>query len=226
GPAHARARSGDRTFTLIWLGTGAFIYYNTNILNRYLPSDELEELQARYEREYKQYEDLPQPRITAVAIEADLYPYERRVEVRGTLRVVNKTDQPITDIHVPGADTDVEVVVLDIPGATLTHHDEELDYRIFTLASPMQPGDGFDVKYDYRKHLRGFGNEATDTNIVANGTFINSFAFMPHFGYSDALELSEPNDRRKHGLPERLRMPKIDASTRARTHISARTRIG
>lgn len=208
--------------SLIWLGTGAYIVYNTNILNRYLPSDEQEQLQARYERDYKQYQALAQPRITAVEVAADLYPDERRVEVRGTLRLVNQTDQPISDIHVISFDPTVEVAALEIPGATQTHFDEPLGYRIFTLASPMRPGDSFEVKYDYRKHLRGFANNSADNSIVQNGTFFNSFTFRPHFGYSDTLELSDPNKRRKHGLPERLRMAKIDdMAARKNTYLAS-----
>ena len=207
--------------TLIWLGSGAFIYYNTNVLNTYLPSDEAEALQVRYETEYKQYEGLAQPRITGVEIEADLYPYERRVEVRGTLQVANETDEAIEAVHVTGFDPEVEVVALDIPGATLEHLDEAVGYRIYRLAAPMQPGDSFEVKYDYRKHLRGFGNSGNDTSIVANGTFFNSVAYMPHFGYERQLEISDPTTRREHDLPERPRMAKIDdQEARGNTYLA------
>src|SRR4029079_8991678 len=117
--------------------SGAYIFYNTNILNQYLPSDEQEELQARYEREYKQYEGLPQPRITAVEVEAEVYPYERRVEVRGTLHVVNKHDVAIDTLHVVSFDPRVEVASLEIPNSSLESFDEELGYRIFELNPPM-----------------------------------------------------------------------------------------
>jgi hypothetical protein len=218
-------------FTLLWIGSGAYILYNTNVLNRYLPSDEQEALQARYEREYKQYEGLAQPRITAVEIAADIYPDERRLEVRGTLRLVNESQEPITDIHVLCFDPDMEVAALELSNADsssrhsvaeLTHFDEELGYRIFTLAAPMQPGDSFDVEYDFRKHLRGFANGAPDNSIVQNGTFINSGTFMPHFGYSDQFELVDPDKRKDHDLPERPRMAKIDdMAARMNTYITS-----
>ncbi|PRP93651.1 ABC transporter permease/M1 family aminopeptidase [Enhygromyxa salina] len=207
---------------LVWLGAGGFIFYNTTVLNEYLPSDEVEELQVRYEQEFKQYESLPHPRITAVSIAADLYPKERRVEVRGTLHLVNKTEVPIDQLHVLSVDSQIEVAALEIPGATLHSHDEALGYRIYTLAKPMQPGEEFDVTYDFRKHLRGFGNQSNDSSIVANGSFFNSTSYMPHFGYSDQFEIADPNTRRDHDLPERLRMPKIDdAQARKNTYISS-----
>jgi len=212
----ARARLDKRrsaaiiAAVLVWLGAGGYIYYNTNVLNLYRPSDEQEALQARYEREYKQYEALPHPRISAVEVEVEVYPHERRVEVRGTLELVNKTDQAIEEIHVPSFDPEIEVVALDIPGAELASYDEELGYRIFSLGQAMAPGERWTVTYHYRKHLRGFGNQANDNAIVANGTFFNSFTYMPHFGYAERLELTDPNTRKEQDLPPRPRMAKID----------------
>lgn len=224
----ARARlTRGRTATivalsLLWLGSGAYIFYNTNILNRYMPSDEQEALQARYEREYKQYQGIAQPRITKVDVGADIFPSERRVVVRGTLQMVNQSDEPITDVHVLSYDPDVEVAALELPGAELTHTDEELGYRIYRLAKPMQPGDSFELKYEFRRHVRGFGNTAVDNSIVANGTFINSSIFMPHFGYTEDFELTDPDKRRKHELPERPRMAKIDdMAARMNTYITS-----
>ena len=224
--ARARLTRGRTTAiiiaTLVWLGSGAWIFYNTTILNEYRPSDEQEQLQVRYEREYKQYDGLIQPRITGVDIEADLYPEERRVEVRGTLQVVNKSDQVIDKLHVLSLDSDVEVAQLDIPNATLDSYDEPLGYRIFTLDPPLAPGAGFELNYTFRKHLRGFTNDTGDTAIVANGSFFNSFGYMPHFGYIKDFELSDPNDRRKHDLPERPRMAKIDdAAARMNNYITS-----
>ncbi|NVB36330.1 hypothetical protein G6O69_00710 [Pseudenhygromyxa sp. WMMC2535] len=207
--------------SLVWLGSGAFIYYNTNVLNTYLPSDAAEQRQVRYETEYKQYEGLAQPRVVGVEVEVDLYPYARRVEVRGTLQIVNESDEAIETLHVPSADPEVEIALLDIPGATLEHQDEVLGYRIYHLATPMQPGDQLEVKYDYRKHPRGFGNSANDNMLVANGTFFNSYAYMPYFGYARQYEIEDPTKRREYGLPERLRMPKIDDQlARQNTYLS------
>lgn len=196
--------------SLVWAGTGGFIFYNTNILNDYLPSDAQERLQARYERDYKQYQGLAQPRITAVEIDATIEPDQRRVAVRGTLRLVNKTQSPITDLHLLHLDPQVEVAQLELPGATQTHFDEELGYRILTLAPAMQPGDSLTLTYEFRKHLRGFGNESPDDSVVANGTFFNSSSFMPQLGYSEQFELEDPNTRREQDLPPRPRMAKID----------------
>ena len=69
-------------------------------VNEYLPSDVVLDRQARFEKEYRKYKDLPQPRITDVYADVDIYPAERRVAIRGRYQLVNKTAEPIRDLHV------------------------------------------------------------------------------------------------------------------------------
>src|SRR5471032_2868520 len=58
-------------------GSGAWIFYNTNVLNKYAASDVAMDRQARYEKLYRQYKDWPQPRVTDVSADVDIYPAER-----------------------------------------------------------------------------------------------------------------------------------------------------
>src|ERR1700739_4263865 len=58
---------------VLFVATGAYIYYNTHILNTYLSTFRIQEHRAQYELKYKQYQDLPQPRITDVRVNVDLY---------------------------------------------------------------------------------------------------------------------------------------------------------
>ena len=55
----------------------------------------------------------------------------------------------------------------------------------------------------------GFENQVTTPELVRNGTFFNNFDYFPHLGYAPGRELTDPNDRRKHELPERARMPEL-----------------
>ena len=44
----------------------SWYYYNAHVLNEYLDSKARRGIQANYERKFKQYENLPQPKVTAV----------------------------------------------------------------------------------------------------------------------------------------------------------------
>ena len=84
---------------LVFAALGCWIYYNTNVINRYIPGDVAKQQQADYEKLYRQYRELPQPKITDVKVDVDIYPHERKVDVRGHYVLANKTGRPITDLH-------------------------------------------------------------------------------------------------------------------------------
>ncbi len=53
-------------FAIIAIGAGSWYFYNAHILNEYLDSDARRRIQADYERNFKKYENLLQPKVTAV----------------------------------------------------------------------------------------------------------------------------------------------------------------
>ena len=79
---------------------GAFIFYNTNILNHYQTAHDQLERQANYEKKYKGLAADPQPKVTAVKLAVDLFPREEQVRARGTYTLVNKSGKPVDTIHV------------------------------------------------------------------------------------------------------------------------------
>ena len=191
---------------------GEFIFYNTAVVNEYRTGEEIRTLQADYEREYKQYRDLPQPRITAVEVDADLYPERRRADLRGTYTLLNKTDQPIPAVHFNLASTmDVRRLELDRP-ATETLRDTVLGYAILNLATPLAPGDSTVLTFDIAAQTEGFENSTSPGTVVGNGTFVNN-GVLPQVGYQPGSELADPGEREKEGLPYRERMAARDDST-------------
>src|SRR5690606_38019268 len=56
--------------------------------------------------------------------------------------------------------------------------------------------------------------------VVENGSFFNNGLF-PSFGYQQGVEITDRNDRRKRGLGEPTRMPKLeDEAARANTYLT------
>ncbi len=76
----ARRRFGPWQKTLaasafaVLVALGAFIVYNTNYLHIFRTRTGNEKLAVRYEHDYRKYLNAPQPRITAVSYQADIYP--------------------------------------------------------------------------------------------------------------------------------------------------------
>ncbi|HEX9163898.1 MAG TPA: M1 family aminopeptidase, partial [Thermoanaerobaculia bacterium] len=204
GPAVAAA-----VLTIAFVATGSFIYYNTNILNHYRTTDQLEKRQAMFEKKYKRYEFLPMPKITDAQANVDLYPERRALAIRGSYRLVNKTNAPINELHV-SMSPDVTSSHIEIPGAAVRSADTDLGYTIYRLNPPMLPGGVLPLRFTASVEHRGFVNGTSNTDLVANGSFINNFSYFPHLGYQGVNELEDRNKRKKYGLAPVQRLPKIN----------------
>lgn len=204
---------------LAWVGVGSYIYYNTNVINDYLPGDEQLDLQARYEREYAQYKDLEQPRVRAVRAEVDLHPESRSARIVGEYTLTNPHARPIGELHILML-RQIDLESIDLPGIELVKYDDPLGYRIYRLAEPLQPGATLKMGFVLSGAERGFGNSILQTQIVGNGSFIDSRVF-PQFGFEKRGQIVDRNERRKRDLGEVQRMAKLeDEHARANTYLT------
>ena len=94
-------------FLLMAVGSGAWFYYNTHVLNEYLTNKDRRVIQADYEREFKKYEHLPQPKIISVDTQIDIFPERRSFSGNGQFVLQNKSSEPIPQIHVTNAQQSV-----------------------------------------------------------------------------------------------------------------------
>jgi aminopeptidase N len=206
---------------LAWAGSGAFIYYNTNVLNEYRTAPDSDRLMADAERELLLFEKLPTPRITAVTLDVQLFPRETRALTTGRWRVENRSGVPIEQLHLRWGDK-LTIDRLDIPGATLQKQYDKFNYRIYRLQAAMQPGESREIAFTTTLQEKGFTNGAPLTRLVENGSFINNAEIEPQLGMSRDGLLVDRAKRRKYGLPADLRPPTLeDESGRSRSLFSA-----
>jgi hypothetical protein len=201
---------------MLWVLLGAWGYYNTKVLNTYTTADVQEDEAERYERTYKKYQGIPQPHYQDITFAIELWPSERRLNYEAEVITRNVYEEAIDSVHFILPDD--ERITLEIPGAEQVLHDEKLDYLIYRLAKPLAPGEElrFTVKGGYAE--KGFENEVSFIQLVENGTFFNNMDLLPHIGYSADGELGDRNERRKRGLPEKQRMPRLTEDPAQRRH--------
>ena len=198
------------------VSAGSWIFYNTNVLNAYVPSTVAAERRARYERLYRQYEHLDLPRIIAVHASVDIFPDSKSVKIRGTYRVLNRSVEPLRDIHVSTPER-VRVNRLDLPAHDVILKDEELGYGIYRLRDPLNPGEVIDFGFDLTVVSRGFVNNGTEIAVTDNGTYFTKRDFFPVIGYDAQRHLTDADERRQRGLEPDLRLACIDDSSARRT---------
>lgn len=191
----------------VFLFSGFYIYYNTNVVNRFVKSDDQEEKQAEYEKKYKQYEFLNQPRIIEANLKVDVFPSRRDFIAEGFYYLKNKSSEPIPAIHIQqNIDDQLTIDYLKFENeAKLATADDSFRYYIYELASPLLPGDSIRMDFKITFDTHGFRESGSTTSVVYNGTFFNN-TFFPSLGYSSGFELEDDDDRKKQGLKEKERM--------------------
>jgi ABC-2 type transport system permease protein len=198
---------------VVWGGTGGFIYYNTNVLNDYATHTRRGEDRylADYEQTLLHYQSVPQPRIVAVKLDVQLYPSQARADTVGSYTLENRTDQPLSFVHVRWI-RPLQMLELDLGNATIEKEYGAFNYRIYRLGTPLAPGEQRILRFRTRLEQRGFPNSQPFTRIVANGTFIDNMEISPQLGMSRAFLLKDRSKRRHYGLTLDLRPPKLEDS--------------
>ena len=199
-----RRSSAPRTFALAaslvgFVAAGGWVYYNTNVLNDWLTAKHLYDRAALYEERYKEHEGAAQPRITDVRLAVDIHPERRAVDMRGDLRLANKSDEVISELHLVFPD-EFELTSISLPDDAVALDDEETSYRIYTLPEPLEPGEALELSYEAQIVSRGFRDRNFDTRVVENGAFLTTERVMPCIGYSRDVELQNPHERRRRGM--------------------------
>ncbi len=189
-------------FVLLWLATGGYIYYNTNILNAYETKQDEEGLRARYEREYRKYYNTVQPVVEVVKLDVDIFPEKKLVNSRGQMTLFNRSEKPLDTLFLQ-CNRDFNVLDLspDVPHTTRVE-DKDLSVFIFSIDTPLQPGESLKIDYHLKYEQRGFKHGEQNTRIVKNGTFLTSEHLAPSVGYYPGYELEDNDTRKMHGLPE------------------------
>jgi len=193
---------------VVFAGSGAFIFYNTNILNDYRTTLGTEKWNADYEKKYLRYETLPQPKITAVKLNFDIYPHQLKVVTTGSYVIANHTNAPLRVLHLR-FDRDLKIDRMDVPGAHLQSNDQLFNYRIYAFDTPMQPGESRTISFATTREQRGFKNSGNFVDLMDNGTFIHDSVLTPQIGMDRSGALQDRTKRRKYGLVPELRMPKL-----------------
>ena len=206
------------TAALAMFVVGAYIFYNTNILNRYRTTFQVDEQRAQYERKYRQYLKLPHPRVTDIKVQFDLDPENRSLLAQGQFWLENKTDAPIDRVALTVWPVDLtplerpHIVVKKLSfagGQTPEIEDSDLGFYIYRLTTPLPPHGRVELDSAIQYDNPGFVNSNPNTDIVRNGSGFGD-RYLPYIGYADDIELTDDSTRHRHGLEKVKRLPKLE----------------
>ena len=195
----------------VFIIIGGYIFYNTNVLNTYWTDAQEKNFRANYETTLKPFEYLPQPKITDVDLNLELYPESRSYTAKGSYLLKNTTDAAINEIHIQkriASHLTLKNVIFN-RGAVTDSTYSEYDYIIYNLTEPLNPNESIKMDFEQSYTPKGFENDYSDTELVYNGTFFNNNVF-PTLGYNKNYELNDADLRLDMGLNERQHKSPID----------------
>ena len=179
-------------------GSGVWYFYNAHVLNEYQTADDRRRIQADYERDFKKYELLPQPKVTAVDAAINIYPERRSFDGGGRFTLQNKTSAPIDRIHLTDEHESVSNVQFDRPFHLVSRAPRDL-YSIYALEQPLGPGEVLTLTFSVGHTTRGFRDGHELAEFAYNGTSFDA-GYFPQVGYDQGFELDDPRRRREQKL--------------------------
>ncbi len=184
--------------------TGAWIFYNTNILQHYQTDHQLQRAQADYELLYGRYEDRLVPTLSDIDLAFDIFPEQERLQSRGTAKLFNNKKIPISEFVI-SMDPRLKVHKLKIDSAVLIKSDTVMGFYLFKPVHQLSPGSALALHWFLSRENKGFAS--TDNELLKNGTYINGYSVMPIPGFDDTRKLTDNTLRREFGLPEATGLP-------------------
>ncbi|HEX7175773.1 MAG TPA: M1 family aminopeptidase, partial [Pyrinomonadaceae bacterium] len=194
-----RGLAGAAGCLAVFLSTGGFVFYNTNVLARYETREQSLDWRAAYERTYRSYEHVPQPSVVAVTTTVDLYPSERRFEVAGAYRLENRTAQPLDTVLI-SLRRELRPEQMELAGARLVRHDPTFGMYVFALPQPLAPGAATELRFRISSPPVIVEATGFSYSVVANGSYLTRHAAFPRLGYVLGYELEDASERRERGL--------------------------
>lgn len=204
------------TLTALTFLTGGYIYYQTKVLNQW-PLFSNNQYMAHIEKEYRaEWGKKVQPQISKITAKIDIYPKQRKLNVKGQLVITNTHQKEITELLVffhPQLKT-AEFIAHN--QAVLIEEKSNAYVQYWQLTKPLLAGESLAVGF----HTASFpdlgfaahaqhddSDQVSDVEVIGNGTSLLNLNLMPAFGYSERLEHKPEWQRKKYGLEPQWTLP-------------------
>jgi ABC-2 type transport system permease protein len=190
-------------FSGIWTGT---LY-----MNGYIPKDQEEAVlsSVQYEKQFKKYESLPQPEVTDITTEIQLYPSKGSYRIIGKYILKNQTNQPVTTVLINfNEDLKLESAVLKAGAETIKVNENTTE---ITLKQPMQPGETASLNFLISYQWYAVNGHQSFNAIIGNGSFMRISRYYPIIGYQKAYEIQDEKQRDQYHLVKLTELKKPEA---------------
>ncbi|EAR14829.1 hypothetical protein RB2501_10902 [Robiginitalea biformata HTCC2501] len=194
---------------VFFTGLGAFS--GIGFMEGYLPKNEDSKVMeaVEYEKNYRQFQDLPQPTITDVNTKIDLFPSENAYEIEGTYVLRNLSEKPVHKVlfnfH---PDLKIEYANFNIHGNAIS-----IDTPVseIELSTPLLPNESATLEFNLSYQWFAVNGHHSFNAIVGNGSFMRISNYYPTLGYQSDHEIKDEQNRLEFQLGKASHIHTIDA---------------
>ena len=176
---------------ICFVGLGIFIFQQSQLPFNQIPYGKAQkQMLTQFQNNFKKYENTPQPRITSVFVEMDIFPERESFEARGKYSLVNKTNQPIDTLLIKSGYDEITEISFDKAVEKIAS-DDNFNFEMYKLSIPIPSRDSINLNFSIKNKPNTLLTR--NSNVLTNGTMINSDV-LPRLGYFASTEKLLPND--------------------------------
>lgn len=185
------------------------IWTGASFIKGYMPKDEDQAIisAAQYEKQFKKYQNLPQPDITDITTDIKLYPSENAYHITGKYILKNQSDQPVSKILINfNKDLKIESAVFQSESQSIKIHENTAE---ILLQQPMQPDGTASLNFSLSYQWYAVNGHQPFNAIIENGSFMRISRYYPSVGYQKDDEIQDEHTRNAFNLgkPTKLKAP-------------------
>ncbi len=195
--------------TILLISLSSFV--GNKVISDYNPkSNKAEEMQfVAYEKQFRKFQNLPQPTITKVNSKVDLFPSENRYTIKGSYILENKTNASISEILFNFSDG------FTISKAELHYKNKSISVskqiQIIKLTKVLLPNQKATFNFEISYQWKPINGHQSFNAIVENGSFIRISRFFPQIGYQTTYEIEDKKSRKDYALGKATAIKPFDA---------------
>jgi ABC-2 type transport system permease protein len=185
---------------LSFIGTGSYVFYQTNVFNHYTSAKDKLTWMAHYEKSYQQYKELPQPTIESVKVDLHFQPEQRSYQAKGQVQIHNQTSQTIHKVLVNVLKQAHIQQSVSLLGAKQASYDPAYQTYWFVLDQPMHAQESRQLTFTLDVTHNAFAKLDGEHWVTQGGSYIELEDVLPQFGFDQRYMMSDEQERLKHGL--------------------------
>lgn len=182
-------------------------------LKGYQPKEEwaVQQSAAQYEKQYQKFKKLPQPTVTSVKTNIDLFPAQHAYHIRGNYQLKNLSNEAIKSILLHfHPDLKIETAQLKVGDRSLN-----IDQGISEVQLPqaLQPNESAVLTFKIAYQWFPSNGHQSFNSMIENGTFLRVSRYFPSIGYQVDYELQDEKERAAFGLAKASSIKKVTEAT-------------